>query len=70
MHEDDRTSEDIVELLQRSLSVDETQSPPAANRNTNNTADGEENSFLVGSSDSSVEGYRSWSHPVFDPSLN
>ena len=55
VHEDERSSEDIAELLHRSLSLDE--SP--RNRQHNGVAhhDSEENTMLVGSSDSSVEGY-------------
>lgn len=64
MHEDERPSEDIAELLQRSLSLDET--PTAANRVPNSHADGDENSMLVGSSDSSVEGYELIQPPVAD----
>ncbi len=55
VHEDERPHEEIVELLQRSLSLDETQSPIPVHRN-HHAADGDESGFLVGSSDSSVEG--------------
>lgn len=56
MHDDEKPNEEIAELLQRSLSLDDPTSavgqrvPTASN-------DGEENTLLVGSSDSSVEGY-------------
>lgn len=65
LHEDERPHEEIVELLQRSLSLDETQSPIPVRRNHHAT-DGDESGFLVGSSDSSVEGYELIQPPVAD----
>lgn len=54
MHEEEKANEDIAELLQKSLSLDEpttaVQRVPIAN------CDADENTVLVGSSDSSVEG--------------
>ncbi len=52
-----KSNEDIAELLQKSLSLDEptttAQRVPIASSN-----DADESTMLVGSSDSSVEGYR------------
>lgn len=65
VHEDERPSEDIAELLQRSLSLDET--PPSANRvPIHHNAESDENTLFVGSSDSSVEGYELIQPPVAD----
>lgn len=54
MHEEVKATEDIAELLQKSLSLDEPTTPrqrvPIA------SSDPDENTVLVGSSDSSVEG--------------
>ena len=55
VHEEERSSEDIAELLHRSLSLDE--SPRNQRHNGVANHDSEENTMLVGSSDSSVEGY-------------
>lgn len=56
MHDDEKPNEDIAELLQRSLSLDDSSSTGGQRVPTTGN-DGDENTLLVGSSDSSVEGY-------------
>ncbi|XP_057376662.1 TBC1 domain family member 15-like [Daphnia carinata] len=64
LHEEEKANEDIAELLHKSLSLDEpttaVQRVPIANY------DADENTVLVGSSDSSVEGYEVIQPPVAD----
>ncbi len=54
VHDEEKT-ENIAELLQKSLSLDESTASPRVIPLAN--ADNDENTMLVGSSDSSVEGY-------------
>lgn len=55
VHDEEKT-ENIAELLQKSLSLDESTVGPRVIPLANIESD--ENTMLVGSSDSSVEGYR------------
>ncbi|XP_046448423.1 TBC1 domain family member 15-like [Daphnia pulex] len=65
LHEEVKANEDIAELLQKSLTLDEptttAQRVPIASSN-----DADESTMLVGSSDSSVEGYEVIQPPVAD----
>jgi hypothetical protein len=68
LHEEERPAEDIAELLQKSLTLDD---PPLRPNNRPNNPinierENDESCMLVGSSDSSVEGYELIQPPVAD----